>query len=187
MNKNKSGKHTSSDANMDALLKEFFDKEMPAELRGQTEMPLAVSRHGSRSEVRTADSRKAGWLGLSVGGGCLLTVVVALSLPSSQQLTDSDPSVALPAVSDSTDSSGHAEATAVDIDSSGTTDGVEVVERYDTVNGPVEQRSKLRIKNVSIYDPETGSKVELLLPELDIEIFPIEDDGSEDGKNGEGE
>lgn len=57
-------------------------------------------------------------------------------------------------------------------------DRVESEERmqYDTAEGPVEQRMERRIRNVSIYDPETGSRLEVTIPEVTIEIFPIEDD-----------
>jgi hypothetical protein len=44
----------------------------------------------------------------------------------------------------------------------------------ETEHGPVEQRSRRRITNVSVIDPETGNKVEVEFPEVQVEIFPIE-------------
>ena len=40
-------------------------------------------------------------------------------------------------------------------------------------------------KNVLILDPDTGTQIEMLLPELEIEIFPIDDD-AKDGSDGKG-
>jgi hypothetical protein len=47
--------------------------------------------------------------------------------------------------------------------------------RYDTLHGLVEQRTNLNFTNVSFIEPGTGDLLELTLPELVIEIFPIYD------------
>jgi len=44
---------------------------------------------------------------------------------------------------------------------------------YETSSGPVEQRTDVAWTNVSYYEPETGANVEWWLPELTIEITPL--------------
>lgn len=200
MNKTDRGFDSPGDTNVDLLLREFFEREMPPELRRPPELPRPASRErANRDTARGVARQKSEWPALTVLAGYLLLSAAALSLPlfpSADGSRHSDggagkrdgqaASAQTVASSDTTPNRGStpdrgtepASATA-ELEVS-VSENIEAIERYDTAGGPVEQRSKLRIKNVSIYDPETGSKVELMLPELDIEIFPIEEDEEED-------
>jgi hypothetical protein len=160
------GPDSSSDAKMDALLKEFFANEVPAEFRQTADSPQPVSVH---NEARSRGRRLTRWLGVSVVAGSLLTVAILLSQPSSQSPTPSEPArpiASSPELKPEADDIVAAED--ANVDGQDTTD----VEIFDSANGPVEQR----IKNVLILDPDAGTGIEMLLPELEIEIFPIDDD-----------
>lgn len=191
MNETESAFGPADDANVDTLLREFFDREMPAELRGRSDLPPRA-----RPKIARAPGReKSEWPALTVLAGYLLLSAAALSLPLFPSSDGSQHSAGLPVkpvdgeggpASAQTAASAAASNRLITPDSAtaelevSVSKDIEAIERYDTVNGPVEQRSKLRIKNVSIYDPETGSKVELTLPELDIEIFPIDDEEADE-------
>jgi hypothetical protein len=171
MSQTEIGSDSFSDANMDGLLKEFFEHEMPADLRQATAAPRRVS---DDTRMHRRDGRLTRWLGLSVVAGSLLTVTILLSQPSSQSPNDSAPEGPVAGSQESkpeTDGTVVSENTNVDRQDSSDD------EIFDRANGPVEWR----IKNVLILDSDTGTGVEMLLPELEIEIFPIDDDDKDDG------
>ena len=88
MSQTEPGPDSSSDAKMDAILKEFFAHEVPAELRQSADAPRLVS---VRSAAHKQHQRQSGWLGLSVVAGSLLTVAILLSQPSPQSPIDPSP------------------------------------------------------------------------------------------------
>jgi hypothetical protein len=151
---------------MDALLKEFFAREVPAELRQTADVPRLVS---VRTAAHKHHQRQSGWLGLSVVAGSLLTMTILLSQPPSPPQVDSVPAeLVANSVEVKPEAVDIVAAEGANVDGQDTSD----VEIFDKANGPVEQR----IKNVLILDPDAGTGVDMLLPELDIEIFPIDDD-----------
>jgi hypothetical protein len=152
---------------MDVLLKEFFEHEVPSELRQTVAAPQRVS---VRSSAHPQDRRPTGWLGLSAVAGSLLTVTILLSQPPVGS-TPMGPVASSPKSKPKVD--GIAAAAPENIDGQDTSD----VEIFDKANGPVEQR----IKNVLILNSDMGAGIEMLLPELEIEIFPIDDDDKDDG------
>ena len=151
---------------MDALLKEFFAHEVPAELQQTADAPQPVSVH---TEARSRGRRLTPWLGLSVVAGSLLAVAILLSQPSPQSPTHSEPAGPIAnSTEPKLEADGSVAAEEANVDGQYSSD----VEVFDRANGPVEHR----IKNVLILDPDAGTGVEMLLPELEIEIFPIDDD-----------
>lgn len=48
---------------------------------------------------------------------------------------------------------------------------------YNTESGPVEQRTEISWRNFSVQNPETGSNVELSMPELTIDFVPVNKSG----------
>jgi hypothetical protein len=52
-----------------------------------------------------------------------------------------------------------------------------VVSTPNTHRRPLEQRARVRTTNVSFFEPQSGSQVELQLPELEIEILAVRDRG----------
>ena len=51
-----------------------------------------------------------------------------------------------------------------------------VIERYETERGPVEQRTERWWVRKMVVEPETGTEIEMMFPELRIEIFEIDED-----------
>ena len=183
MNDIERGRRAPGETGLDHLLRDFFESEMPFELRRHTGAQQRASGDPADPSLRTGWRRKRTLWGLTAVAACLLVVVAALSLPLSTREADSSRSTA---ARPSTDSANETAPPLVDAPSPVETavpelevtvfEDSEVIEYYETADGPVEQRSKLRIRNVSIYLPQSGSKVDVTLPELDIEIFPIKDD-----------
>lgn len=163
-----------SDAEIDALLKDFFKHEMPADLQQDASAPQLVTV--SRGTV-VGDPHNGGWLGISVVVASLVTIVLLLERP----VTNLYDGTAGPSTLNSS-TTGLAGGEPV-VPASAAKADVEIsvnkvdndVDQFNAVKGPVELNNKIRIKNVTVPDPETGTEVELF-PELEIEIFPIDDE-----------
>lgn len=165
MTRPENGKPLWNESQVGALLEEFFEREMPADL--QTESPELPPRERfpqsrpmrsepSRKTGASARSRPRSIVGvLAVGLSSLLMVMIALLYwhqPTSDRPGESDPSVAGPEEAENGDSV------------------IDAIEQDG--NGPVESR---RIHSVGQGDP--GENMEF--PELDIEVFPLDPDAKE--------
>ena len=160
-----------NDADVESLLQDFFRAEIPAGLRRPAAAPQPASLtvlRGSAAKPETTKSASTAALLAIVAA--MLIAVLALQRPMKNQSTsppdtavvDSSTAAAPPAV---------AETPAVTMP---------VEQRiYDTENGPVEQRKFWKWIELGYIEPETGEKMQWLLPELNIEIIPIEDDEEE--------
>jgi hypothetical protein len=152
-----------SEGDVERLLRGFYREEMPASLREQ--------RRAVSAPVRTETSSGAGLLvlGLLVSAACLFFAVLVFS-PGEEE----------PRLADGTnspDAAPAADSTETHPDASSVAETAPVHERvrYDTESGPVEQRTNLSWKNVSVED-ETGEGVEVMIPELQIDVFPIDEE-----------
>ena len=154
---------------IESLLSEFYEAEMPVGLRAEASRVPAVS---------TSVARPIAALGGLVAAAICLAVVVG---PLWRQgLTPTAPSaVAEPEQLGPGES--NRSGSVVESFVSETEQPIERL-RYDTETGPVEQRTNLRWTNVSIRDQESGEDVELMIPELQIDVFPIDEEPSETGK-----
>lgn len=149
-----------ADAQVERLLVNFFSAELPEEFHGRVTVSRAPATPGRPSRPLPAGACVAaaaavlvlGWAGLQYESGGRTLPVLASAQPAGPKPSATSP----PSVSESTPV---LEST--------------VVERYETSSGPVEQRTEIRWSNVSVIEPETGSELEMLLPELSIEVFEI--------------
>lgn len=180
-----------SDELVERLLREHFARVMPAEFRA----PAGSENSGGNAPtvLRTLPPSKR------FAGRAIVGVATAALVLIAAGLLIQFPGAPVPdrrsaATSDSAPASGAADEPARAKHLAGDsplivlpTEGGRSVEysvterdepvetfRMETEHGPVEQRSRRKITNVSVIDPETGEKVEVELPELTIEIFPIE-------------
>lgn len=155
-----------ADERLDVLLTDFYRREIPADLlarRPRTVATPTVSRTG-----RGVSQRAAG-AALLIACACLLLTVGLLSVSPSPIEEDSAPARLLGQGVDGVD------------DASNVVESSDEAERrlgpIDVpADAPVEVRSKMGLRNVIIHDPWSGSEVEVVVPGLDIEIYPIEDE-----------
>lgn len=167
------------DDRLDALLTDFFRREMPAELRtARTSRPAVENARPVRvSSVRSAGNRRApgGVAVIVISAACLALAVWGTASPPGGpsrladdrphgRAADAEPLARTPAAAD---------ALVVER----VEERLEPVERsmIHTARGPVEQRADLRTTNVSVFDAWTGTTLEVELPELDIQIIPLDD------------
>jgi hypothetical protein len=179
MNRSERDPASFDDAQVERLLEHFFAHEMPPELAGANTQS-AATRAGERA-ARGGDVKKsASWtmpalaaltLGLSA---CMLWIAAT---------RHAGPGTAAPG--DHREDYGtewgfgaaapvNSPAAAIPYSFSQNVKPVESL-RYDTLHGIVEQRTNLNTTSVSFIEPETGDLLELTMPELVIEIFPIDD------------
>lgn len=164
------------EAEFDELLRDFFAGEMPAEMRrfdGDAPEP-----HVRGNSVASPRGRHAAFVQLSAVALCLLLAGFALWVSTNRRnnpapvdsIVDSHDA---PAPDVMPNLAQHADRPA----GFSLSEKVEPVESltYDTINGPVQQRTNLKTTNVSFIEPGTGDLLELTVPELTIEIFPIDD------------
>ncbi|MEX0701613.1 MAG: hypothetical protein WD069_05895 [Planctomycetales bacterium] len=187
-----------SDERLDALLGEFFRQEMPVELRQPqpafrprtaisrpafaAPRPAAAVAPASARPVSVKRTPGAA-AGLVVAAVCLAMAVV-LTVGTSSRDSRRDGGTMVESRSGIPREAASPIAAAEKL----VADGEFVVERveersqpvdrttFQTSRGPVEQRTDLRTTNVSVFDAQTGTRVEFEVPELSIEIIPIEDD-----------
>jgi hypothetical protein len=173
---------------LDVLLEDFFRHELPEELRDLPPRSRTSLAANSWDLEYLGDSKRnvrnqtgfAPVIGLAAVAVVLLLAVSALWVPSVNRTGQSPERFAGPV----------GPAAGLQPERSGADElpyevwpsPLEslVVERYETATGPVEQRTNLRWTNVSVFEPESGTEVEVIIPELSIEIFEIDDEKKED-------
>lgn len=171
----------SSDWEFEGLLKEFFRREMPVELRElptAPEMSFTTIRKPVEQSGRPQSAYPAALLGLVAVAMSLMLAAAALWSPSTKR----DVRVSTKDATKTEAPTPTPREQAVDVNAPIHIVGPSVVEsllieRYDTPDGPVELRTNVRWTNVSVFEPDSGTEVELMFPELEIEIFGIDDDG----------
>jgi hypothetical protein len=148
---------TLSEQELDQLLHEFFAQEMPREL---AEPRPAISVRIAPRETSPQRSRSAAAAVAAMA--CVLGIVAFLAR------SDSPTS---PLAAETQPETPSATSPLPDWDNG------EIIERKTllTEQGPVEERSHLKYRRVTVEDPETGRKVEVLLPELEIELRPLDE------------
>jgi hypothetical protein len=180
MNQSESQQHGWSDQELEEILQDFFEHELP----DQFDITLAAScsvADGSGGPPRRTIRRTAALIaGIVAAVGFVVSllwvprgtrqtdhrIVIApiLDLPS-ESVSDHDrPAVVVPTMPVAFDDL----AVAVYADSEPLDWQI-----YETASGPVEQRTDVAWTNLSYYEPETGANVEWWLPELTIEITPL--------------
>lgn len=179
MNNFDHGRTSESDARLDSFLTEFYRRELPDELSCVSDRPL---RSVPAAIVEPGYVRRRGLVGAAIVAASLLAAFSAFrthtdrNQPPHPTVVDGnrtnvspphEPVVAPSPTVKPTETAGYS-----------VSERTVPIERfqYDTSDGPVEQRTKLKTTSVSIIDPQTGAKVEVTLPELTIEIFPIDDE-----------
>lgn len=154
------------------LLSEFFAQEVPESLRDLEALPAtAVFSVGRRNR---SQSRAAA---LVAAAAAVVLMTVALGTPPGPQRPTGVHSPRVETVA--------AESNARNAISSPAEPAQEswLVEHFETPEGRVEYRERVRWTEVSVVEPETGAEKDLLLPELDIEVFPLEEpSASRDGR-----
>ncbi len=180
-----------SEAAVEQLLGRFFAREVPADLpRGDDvgsrtfgSVPPVVVHASSlaqtsterSSSLRPAARSSSGAVSIVAAAAVLLAVIALFrGSPRIDGMARTRPTGTSVRSSSVADSAAPAES---NIGGLSVSERIEPVEtfRFDSEHGPVEQRSERRITNVTVMDPETGSRVELELPELTIEIIPIKE------------
>jgi len=161
------------DAQVEEILHRFFAREVPAEFRTEV-APAEPERPATRVSERPARS----WALPGVAALAIMLAASALWIATVRGPHDAGgPPVVIhadPLPVDQPLGSGAAAMRPVAYSLSESVKPVESL-RYDSATGPVEQRTRLNTTNVSIFEPETGELLELTVPELVIEIFPIDD------------
>ena len=186
------------------MLLTFFEREVPAGLReqavGHSEIDQAaparsIGKHVLRREdlrVRTAagTSRgsKAGTIGGVLAGALVLTMALAgmwngrlADLPRDAGPEHvATPEAAGDAVDDAVAAADLVEPVEAPIvveltEPMDADDGYILHERHETPRGPVELRVKKRAGKMRHVDPATGLRVEAVIPEFQIEVYPIEE------------
>jgi len=167
----------SSDWEFDALLEDFFCREMPVDLRempAAPEMPLTTIRKPVEQSGRPQSAAPFGLAAMAIS---LMLAAAALWSPS----TARDVRVTTKATTITKAPTPAAPKQTVDVNAP-FRPSVEswVIERFDTPDGPVELRTNVRWTNVSIFESDSETEVELMFPELEIEIFGIGEDQNGD-------
>lgn len=184
MNIRESSRSDSSDWEFDALLEEFFRRELPVELRelpAAPQMPFTTIRKPVEQSGRPQSASPAALLGLAAVAMSLMLAASALWSPS----TGRDVRVTTIETTKTETSTETALRQAVGVNAPIQIVGPSVVEsllieRFDTPDGPIELRTNVRWTNVSVFEPESETEVELMFPELEIEIFGIDEEQNQD-------
>ena len=174
---------------VDSLLREFFRQEMPAELSRRPDTALNLvpaplpERPGATGTLtrtsRTIRSARA-VIGLAVV--CLLLVAATLALLPPHAARDALSVAESPSQRPTTEQPNGAEAkvdrpgVAPDQNAPLAGNPSDQMPPYGTMTGPAELQPRLPIEDVSGTDPQSDPRVEPILPELEIEIFPIDDE-----------
>jgi hypothetical protein len=175
-----------SDAEFDALLTAFFRNEMPHELRTLPEptAPQPTVSGRPRHQAGAYGLLAAASLGLLWAGAALWSPRTS---PTDVAQVEEKPSNQASRVEQSMppanglDSRSPATRVLLPEESPPVLhqfvgDGLEPTERveYQTSQGPVEQRTGVRWTPVSVRDAASGNQVEIMLPEVMIEVYPLE-------------
>jgi hypothetical protein len=155
------GKPLWEESRVEALLEEFFRREMPAALRGENPPRFQANEITAPSPPSVSNSRansKAG--GLMVGFTSLLMLMVVTLVWNPAPQDTSDPGSKSRAPSSDT-------SNAESDDDGDASDAL----RHNS-DGPVELRP--RIHNVGTEDPNHPGSEKSPFPELDVEVYPLD-------------
>ena len=189
MSKQKRDPQSRSDQELDSLLSQFFQKEMPEELRN----PSVPAEASERPPSTKNKSRQTGLFSIFAVTAVILLIVSVVWKPF-RQSDHSEPDHEMPGASRAMSDLGEAisESNSLDVtrmeilswppssnylfssspNSSEYTQFVsETVERYETPEGPVEQRNTFYTSKKLVIDPKTGTGITFTIPELQIEIL----------------
>jgi hypothetical protein len=189
MSKQERDPQSRNEQKLDSLLSQFFQQEMPEELRNPS-VPVEVSERVVSTKKKM---RQAGLFSIFAVTAVILLLASVVWKPFHNS-ENSEPGHemlgASRAISDSGDNipeSNSPIVTRMEIQprspssnylfssspsSSEYTQFVsETVERYETPEGPVEQRNTFYTSKIIVVDPETGTGITFSMPELQIEIL----------------
>lgn len=168
MNPSESPNTKMTEDEIDALLTRFFAEEVPTGLPASSAQPPRprVELPPGMTARRPRPSRFSG-IAIGIGASALLIVAVVIGRPTS-------PTEPLAANSVPAENSNRTPVAYPPVE-----DPPRLLERRTllTEDGPVEERTHLRYVRVPVEDPRTGRTVEVMIPELQIELFPSEPPG----------
>lgn len=195
MNKNKRDPMDFNEQELDSLLKDFFQKEMPDDLMNP---PLAMGLGGSTSPAHTPKRQTGLFRVFAFATAIILLVSFVWNQFDESEIAES---IALPsptiAESDLYQLVQPTEIPTVDLTESPksilptrpnllfyssenmseyTAFVAEKPERYETTEGPVEQRNTFYTSNKVVVDSETGNGIKMTIPEFEIEIIDVPED-----------
>jgi len=181
MNNFEHNRTSQSDDRLDSFLTEFYHRELPDELSAVSDRSV---RSAKAAIIETPRLGRRGLIGTAIVAASLLAAFSAFQIdtnpdqPSHPTVADVQRAEMRQHPGDAPVVAPHPAARTAETAGYSVSERTTPIERfqYDTSDGPVEQRTNLKTTSVSIIDPETGAKVEVTLPELTIEIFPIDDD-----------
>lgn len=160
-----------SEARVEALLEEFFRREMPAELQRVADRRSEAAGGSSPRLARwSASWRRPGPAGIAGIVGASAAVALALVALTIHSPPTPDARPAAPQSSSGSESGAGSGVLADESDAAAPADLLQL----SVEEGPVELRSRRQIEKVRATDSGTG--VEAEYPELDILVFPIEDE-----------
>lgn len=178
MSEHETDQNAMSDTDVETLLFDFFQREMPSRLSafpGATLPQKSVPRPVERATVPVAQPGREAGVGVVVVTVCLVIALTTVFSPDPNQHVGDDRD------------SGKPERNAAVASPDDVTEGlvIETIEEhrepaeratFDTTDGPVEMRIERPITNVTLFDRESGTNVEVEFPGIEIEIIPIDDD-----------
>ncbi len=181
MKESESRQHILQQDELEQVLRDFFEKELPEEFReppSLNEIPVAeLEPHptGQRKLIRSLAGLAAA---VVAAAGFLLSVS---NLQPRRDVEPVEPTVAVRKVDPSRSLAERVRKIADKVAAQppladvATFARTEPLERqiYDTADGPVEQRTDIVWTNVTYYEPQAAADVQWSLPALTIEIIPL--------------
>lgn len=154
---------SSSDAEVDVILRSYFQSEIPAELPPLPRRPTVPNPSNRKGRIFGSTAL------LAVAAGLLL--MLAIFQPQRSSTPEPEPPMA------SADRQAIAKANETRVVRNGLEycfmerPGAVDMKKYTVANGAVEeQRTAIRWQVVTIFEPETGDRIELSAPELTISV-----------------
>ncbi len=152
------GKPLWDESRVEALLEQFFQREIPAPLRGQNPARLRQLPAPTASQTPAAKARAN-----SVAGGVMVGFSLLLMLMVAMTVWDRSPNTRNSYPGDDSTDASHSQR------DEGEADPLEPLKPDG--QGPIELRPRTR--PVGTEDPGTEKS---LFPELDVEVFPLDGD-----------
>ena len=172
----------------------FFEQELPVEFRhgsprasSLTEAASTAPRLASTGGTDTEESSSGVMGGILAVVLCCLGLMVAVMQPeklptrSPGEIAENLPAPVVTEEIPETTTVLAQENNGIELEMR---EGAELVNKstIETPEGKLEQRSQRVWTELEVYDPESGSQTDLMMQELNIEFFPIENDESSDKK-----
>lgn len=170
MNRSDTDNSIMRDEKLERLLREFFRSEMPAPLREDSPLSLA-----SDAASRPPSRRRSKAAAVVVAACAVLSLSVFMPRGADRS--------SIPPVGAGSRVSGHRAEGVDPLSPREREPAVLVDERVEplrrdvveTDSGPVERRIHQRTTTVTVDDPETGTRLQWGIPELEIELVPLDD------------